>query len=66
MTIPGVLEWAKTLIVRCMLQIERFSHVSPGDPVANWPIEEAFDTLQTIEGQFEPMRSDTWQSLLER
>jgi len=49
-----------------MLQVQRFSHLPLGDPVANWPIEEAFDTLQTIESLFASARTDTWQSQPER
>lgn len=49
-----------------VLQVERFSRLLLGDPVPTWPIEEAFDTLQTIESLFASARTDTWQSLPER
>ncbi len=46
-----------------VLQAERFSRLVLGEPVSGWPIEEAFDTLRTIEGLFESARAGTWHSL---
>jgi predicted dehydrogenase len=46
-----------------VLQVERFSRLLLGEPVPIWPIEEAFDTLQTIESLFASARSGTWQHL---
>ena len=45
------------------LQAERFSRRILGDAVARWPIEEAQDTLRTIEALFESARGGRWQSL---
>jgi len=46
-----------------VLQAERFSRLLLGDAVPPWPIEEAVDTLQTIEALFESARGGRWQSL---
>jgi predicted dehydrogenase len=45
------------------LQVERFSRYLLGEPVRNWPIEEALGTLRTTEALFESARSGTWISL---
>jgi predicted dehydrogenase len=45
------------------LQAERFSRLVRGEAVRAWPIEEARDTLRTIEGLFESARTGAWQSL---
>ena len=46
-----------------VLQIERFSRLLLGDKVPVWPIEEAIDMLQTIEGLFDSARSGMWEAL---
>jgi predicted dehydrogenase len=45
------------------LQAERFSCLVLGERVRSWPIEEARDTLRTIEALFESTRSGAWQAL---
>ncbi len=46
-----------------LLQVERFSQLLLGHPVAHWPIEDAQRTLQTIEALFTSARQDQWQTL---
>ncbi|WP_153110839.1 Gfo/Idh/MocA family protein [Propionivibrio limicola] len=45
------------------LQAERFSRLVLGEAVPSWPIEDALDTLHTIEALFESVRSGAWQAL---
>ncbi len=45
------------------LQVERFSRFLLGEAVPNWPIEDALDTLYTIEALFESARTGQWQSI---
>ena len=45
------------------LQVERFSQKLLGRPVPSWPIEDALDTLRTIEALFASARNNTWQQL---
>jgi predicted dehydrogenase len=45
------------------LQIERFSRRLLGQAVPSWPIEDALDTLRTIEALFESARGGGWQVL---
>lgn len=45
------------------LQIERFSRKLLGQLVPSWPIEDALDTLRTIEALFASARKDGWQAL---
>lgn len=45
------------------LQVERFSRHLLGEEVPSWPIEDALDTLDTIEALFESARTGRWQSL---
>lgn len=45
------------------LQIERFSRRVLGVPVRTWPIEDAIETLRTIEAIFASARNGTWQIL---
>jgi predicted dehydrogenase len=45
------------------LQVERFSRLLLGERVPSWPIEDARDTLRTIEALFASARSGTWQPL---
>ena len=45
------------------LQGERFSRRLLGEAVPAWPIEEALDTLRTIESIFASARSGGWQAL---
>jgi predicted dehydrogenase len=42
-------------------QVERFSRLLLGEPVASWPIEDAVSTLRTIEALFESARTGGWQ-----
>lgn len=46
-----------------VLQAERFSRLLLGDELPPWPIEEALDTLQTIEALFASAHAGNWQSL---
>jgi len=45
------------------LQIERFSRRLLGDAVPSWPIEDALNTLRTIEALFASARNGCWQDL---
>lgn len=45
------------------LQVERFSRLLLGESVPSWPIEDAFNTLRTIEALFESARHGCWQTL---
>jgi predicted dehydrogenase len=45
------------------LQIERFSRLLLGDAVPSWPIEDALNTMRTIEALFASARSGGWQDL---
>jgi predicted dehydrogenase len=46
-----------------LLQVERFSRLLLGQSVPSWPIEDALDTLRTIEALFASARQDGWQRL---
>jgi predicted dehydrogenase len=46
-----------------LLQVERFSRRLLGDAVPGWPIEDALDTMRTIEALFGSARKGTWQEL---
>jgi predicted dehydrogenase len=46
-----------------LLQVERFSRLLLGQPVPSWPIEDALNTLRTIEALFASARQDGWQAL---
>jgi len=46
-----------------LLQIERFSQLLLGEPVASWPIEDALNTVRTIEALFASAHSGQWQAL---
>lgn len=46
-----------------LLQVERFSRLLLGDKVPSWPIEDALDTLRTIEALFASGRQGGWQTL---
>ena len=46
-----------------LLQVERFSQLLLGQAVPSWPIEDALDTLRTIEALFASARQDSWQTL---
>jgi len=48
-----------------LLQSERFSRRLLGQPVPSWPIEDALNTLRTIEALFASAREDGWQTLRE-
>ncbi len=43
------------------LQIERFSRLLLGEDVPSWPIEDALDTMRTIEALFASAQSGGWQ-----
>lgn len=45
------------------LQAERFSRLLLGEDVPSWPIEESFETLNTIESLFASARKESWQTL---
>jgi predicted dehydrogenase len=45
------------------LQVERFSRLLLGEAVPSWPIEDALNTLRTIEALFGSARSGGWQTL---
>jgi len=45
------------------LQVERFSRHLLGQEVAFWPIEDALNTMRTIEALFASARLDAWQDL---
>ena len=45
------------------LQIERFSRLLLGEAVPSWPIEDALNTLRTIEALFESARGGCWQDV---
>lgn len=45
------------------LQMERFSRLLLGEPVPSWPIEDALDTLRTIEALFASAKKDGWETL---
>jgi len=49
-----------------LLQVERFSRLLLGEPVPGWPIEDAWNTLRTIEALFASARLDRWQTLESR
>ena len=44
-----------------LLQVERFSRLLLGQAVPSWPIEDALDTLRTIEALFASARQGNWQ-----
>ena len=46
-----------------LLQVERFSRLLLGQNVPSWPIEDAANTLRTIEALFASARQDGWQTL---
>ena len=46
-----------------LLQIERFSRLLLGETEPSWPIEDALNTLRTIEALFTSARNRTWQRL---
>ncbi len=46
-----------------LLQVERFSRLLLGDAVTSWPIEDALDTIRTIEALFASARAGTWQAI---
>ncbi|NML42647.1 Gfo/Idh/MocA family oxidoreductase [Ramlibacter sp. G-1-2-2] len=46
-----------------LLQVERFSRLLLGDKVPSWPIEDALDTMRTIEALFTSARQDSWQDV---
>jgi hypothetical protein len=46
-----------------LLQVERFSRLLLGLQVSSWPIEDAANTLRTIEALFASARQDGWQTL---
>ena len=46
-----------------LLQVERFSRLLLGQAVPSWPIEDALNTLRTIEALFASARQDGWQTL---
>ena len=46
-----------------LLQVERFSRLLMGQPVARWPIEDALHTVRTIEAIFTSAREARWQAL---
>lgn len=46
-----------------LLQVERFSRLLLGQSVPSWPIEDALNTLRTIEALFASARQDSWQTL---
>jgi len=43
-----------------LLQMERFSRLVLGQPVPSWPIEDALQTLRTIEALFASARENAW------
>ena len=45
------------------LQIERFSRLVDGQPVAHWPIEDSLLTLEIIDGLFRSARENAWVDL---
>lgn len=45
------------------LQVERFSRKLLGDAVASWPIEDALDTLRTVEALFASSKTGGWVTL---
>lgn len=45
------------------LQVERFSRRLLGDAVPHWPIEDALDTMRTIEALFASAREGHWQDV---
>jgi len=45
------------------LQVERFSRLLLGEAVPSWPIEDAQNTLRTIEALFASARQDAWHTL---
>jgi predicted dehydrogenase len=47
-----------------LLQVERFSQLLLGKKVPSWPIEDALNTLRTIEALFASARQDSWQTLV--
>ena len=47
------------------LEVDRFSRLLLGHNVPGWPIEDAVNTLRTIEALFESARTGSWQSLPE-
>jgi len=46
-----------------LLQVERFSRLLLGEAVPSWPIEDALNTLRTIEALFSSAKKDGWQTL---
>ena len=46
-----------------LLQVERFSRRLLGHAVPSWPIEDALDTLRTLEALFASAREDGWQTV---
>lgn len=46
-----------------VLQVERFSQLLKGKNVPSWPIEDALNTLRTIEALFASARLNNWQTL---
>jgi predicted dehydrogenase len=46
-----------------LLQVERFSRRLLGDAVPGWPIEDALDTMRTIEALFASARRGAWQDV---
>ncbi len=46
-----------------LLQVERFSRLLLGQSAQSWPIEDALDTLRTIEALFASARQNCWQTL---
>jgi predicted dehydrogenase len=46
-----------------LLQVERFSRLLLGQAVPSWPIEDALNTLRTIEALFASARQNGWQTL---
>ncbi|SEB15613.1 Gfo/Idh/MocA family protein [Variovorax sp. YR216] len=43
-----------------LLQVERFSRLLLGQSVPSWPIEDALQTLRTVEALFASARTDAW------
>jgi predicted dehydrogenase len=48
------------------LEVDRFSRLLLGHNVPSWPIEDAMQTLRTIEALFESAKKGGWQSLPEQ
>lgn len=46
-----------------LLQVERFSRRLLGDAVPAWPIEDALDTMRTVEALFASAREGHWQDV---